>query len=82
VLRACSCTRATIAALLTFVFNRNILIRALTYQDVWPVSDERTIYFHRVAAPANRFGIYRADSAGSALTPVLVDGFNNEFPSF
>jgi len=55
---------------------------AITGLCQWPVSDERTIYFHRVAAPAHHFGIYRADSAGSAMTPVLVDGFNNEFPSF
>jgi Tol biopolymer transport system component len=48
----------------------------------FPIRDEQPIYFHRVAAPANHFGIYRADPTGGALAPVLVDGFNNEFPSF
>ncbi len=45
--------------------------------------DDRWIYFHRVAAPANRFGIYRASPvAGARIEPVLVDdGWNNEYPS-
>ncbi len=45
--------------------------------------DDRWIYFHRVAEPANHFGLYRiAPSGTSPFTAVLVDdGWNNEYPA-
>ncbi len=55
---------------------------AITSLCQWTMGDDQAIYFHRVVAPTNHFGIYRSAASGGAMTEILVDGFTNEFPSF